>query len=114
MESSEFLLSLLGPAAYALPYLLVCGVGLALCLLRRQRLGAAATYGAAGFGLLMVESLLGLANHAWMIWSLHAGGDSSGISLRSSIFGGVNMLVTLTGLSLLMTAVLMRRPGQTA
>lgn len=114
MELSELTLSLLGPAAYAVPYLLVCGVGLVLCLLRRPRLGAAATYAATGFGLLMLESLLGLANHAWMIWSLHSGADSSSITMRSSIIGGVTMLVTLTALSLLMTAILMRRPGQSA
>ena len=93
MESETLLTSLLGPLLYATPHLLLCTIGLVLCLMRRRTLGAAGIYACAGFALFILGSLLGLGAHVWLIWMSQNGQATSSLTLVMSVFTAYAALV---------------------
>ncbi|KRA17219.1 MULTISPECIES: hypothetical protein [unclassified Lysobacter] len=115
MDSSALFAMLLGPVLYATPHLLVCAVGLVLCLMRRPALGAAGTYACAGFGLFIFGSLLGLGGHAWLLW-MRQNGDPSAASIAMSMgmFSAFATLLHTIAMGLLIAAILVRRPARAA
>lgn len=115
MDSNDLLAALLGPAMNTVPHLLLCTVGLVLCLLRRPALGAAGVYGSLGFGLLICGSLLGLGSHVWLMWMRQSGETSvASMSLSMGVFGAIATVIHAIALGLLIAAILVRRPAQAA
>jgi hypothetical protein len=110
---NPFLLSVLPNLLMALPGMLLYVLGLSLCLIRKPSLGTASTYASLGFGLLLLSSLLGLGTQAWIMWSTqHEHASISSLSIQVAALSVANTLVSLTGVGLLLAAILIRRPAQ--
>lgn len=115
MDSSALFTMLLGPMLYATPHLLVCAIGLVLCLIRRPALGSAATYACVGFGLFIFGSLLGLSGHAWLLWMRQNGDPSaSSIAWSMGLFSAAATVLHVIAMGLLIAAILVRRPTRAA
>lgn len=107
--------ALIGPILNTAPHLLVCAVGLVLCLLRRRALGAAGLYGSLGFGLHIAGSLLGLAGQAWSMWArLYDAASAFSIASGLGPFIVVATVFHAIAMGFLVAAVLARRPVQAA
>jgi hypothetical protein len=115
MDSNLLFAALIGPLLNTAPHLLVCSVGLLLCLLQRRALGAAGLYGSLGFGLHIGGSLVGLAGQVWMTWAReYAAATASSIALRLSIFFVIATALHTIAMGLLIAAILAGRPAQAA
>lgn len=115
MDSTDLLAALLGPAMTAAPHLLLCAVGLLLCLTRRPLLGTAGVYGSLGFALLIGTSLLGLAGQVWLMWTKHNGETSAySMAFGMGAFSVIATVMHAVALILLIAAILARRPAQAA
>lgn len=115
MDSNTLIAALLGPVLYATPHLLLCAVGLVLCLIRRRALGAAGVCGSVGFALFILGSLLGLCGHVWLMWMRQNGETStSSMAMGMSAFGGIAIVLHAIAMGLLIAAILIRRPAQAA
>lgn len=114
MEPEALLTALLGPALYAAPQLILCTIGLVLCLMRRRTLGAAGIYACAGFALFIVGSLFGLGAHAWLMWMSQNGEATSSLALVMGVLSGVGTLLHAIAMGLVIAAILVRRPAQAA
>ena len=60
MNSDDLFSAMLGPLMSSAPHVLVCTVGLVLCLARRTALGTAGVYGSLDFAWLLGGSRIGL------------------------------------------------------
>ncbi|MBT2749003.1 MULTISPECIES: hypothetical protein [unclassified Lysobacter] len=110
---NEFLLSMLTNLLMGLPGMLLYVLGLSLCLMRKPSLGRASTYAALGFGLLLLSTLLSLGSQAWIMWSAqHEHASISSLSIRVAVLSIASTLLSLTGVGLLLAAILVRRPAQ--
>ncbi|WP_157476516.1 hypothetical protein [Lysobacter sp. Root690] len=115
MNSNDLFVAMLGPLMSSAPHVLVCTVGLVLCLARRTALGTAGTYGSLGFALLIGGSLVGLAGQAWFLWGqLHDAATPHSIAIRIGAFGVVTTVMHAIAMGLLVAAIIARRPAQAA
>ncbi|WP_156087512.1 MULTISPECIES: hypothetical protein [unclassified Lysobacter] len=115
MDPKALSAMLLGPVLYATPHLLVCTVGLVLCLMRRPALGAAGVYASVGFGLFIFGSLLGLCGQVWLLWMQQKGEPSaSSLAMGMGAFSALVILLHAIAMGLLIAAILVRRPARAA
>lgn len=101
-------------AAMMTPQLIACIVGIVLCLSWRGRIGVGATYAVAAFSLHILGMLLSLAGQAWMYHMIQSGASASEASIAQSAVGVVHVLLSLLATSLLIAAVLAKRPAPPA
>ncbi|MGH8082182.1 MAG: hypothetical protein ACREP7_16530 [Lysobacter sp.] len=112
---NEVLVSVAPHLAMMLPSMALYALGLALCLNRRKSLGRASTYASLGFAFLLFNSLLNIGSQTWFMWRMMNGhAPASELSISMSISAVVSTLFSLTGLTLLLAAILVRRPAQDA
>ncbi len=99
-----------------LPTLLACAIGIGLVLWRRDALGAAAHYALAGFALLIVVDLAGLAFRVWMQAAVIPAGERSAIQIGAlfAVQGVASALLYGGGLLLLGVAVIHTRAGKSS
>ena len=105
---------MLGPLMSSAPHVLVCTVGLVLCLTRRAALGPAGTYGSLGFALLIGGSLVGLGGQAWYFSQLHGGATVHSVAISIGAFGVITTVMHAIAIGLLIAAIVARRPAQAA
>lgn len=115
MDPNALFAALLGPLLYATPQLLLCAVGLVLCLIRRRALGAAGVYGSVGFALFILGSLLGICGQVWLMWVRQNGEiNTSSLAISMGAFSTVVILLHAIAMGLVIAAILIRRPTQSA
>ncbi|MGO1069905.1 hypothetical protein [Lysobacter sp. CA199] len=112
---NDWIVSALPHLLTMIPGLLLYTLGLSLCLVRSRTLGRASTYASLGFGLLLLSSLLGAGSQVWFTWMAQQGAAAiSSLAMRMAVLGIVNMLISLVGITLLLAAILARRPAPAA
>jgi low temperature requirement protein LtrA len=111
MSFSDWLPALATQALMMTPLLIVYAAGLTLCLTRRRQLGVASTYAAIAFALLIAGVLLSLAGQAWSYRAISSGMPASSMAVISGVVGVSHMLLSLLATTLLVAAILARRPA---
>lgn len=97
-----------------LPAMLLYILGLSLCLTRRRQLGNASTYGALGFGLLLLSAALSVATQVWTFMMMGNYESAASLGMRLGVMSIANTVLSLTGVTLLLAAILARRPAANA
>lgn len=110
---NTFVQSLLPHLFTVVPAVLFYAVALSLCLMRRRTLGRAGTYASQGFGLLLFSSLMNAGAQAWLMASrLDDHLSTSEMAARMGFMSIFSTLLWLAAMSLLLAAILARRPAQ--
>lgn len=112
MNSSPSLLTSLSALLPQLPLILVTFVGLVLSLANLQRLGRAGGFAAIGFGLLWANLLLGSYFTQQLLSGASGSGGRNEIASTMAVVSILRAGVSTVGYSLLLAAILIRRPGE--